>query len=426
MTTRFALVDCSSFYASCERVFRPELEGKPVVVLSNNDGCIIARSNEAKNLGIKMGAPYFQLRDFMEKQGVAVFSSNYELYGDMSRRVTNVLLQFTPNLEVYSIDESFMDFSHLKEEDVISHSKQLRERVLQWTGIPVSVGVGPTKTLAKVANRLAKKKAADEGVMVLTNTSDIEAALEQTEVRDVWGIGRQHAARLQAIGVGNARQFRDLPADWVKKNMAVTGLRTVLELRGSSCINLEADEVPAKKNICTSRSFGQPISTLSEIEEALSTHTVRCSTKLRRQESYAGAITVFLLTNRFAKDASSDYYSSKSARLPAASNSETQLLRYANALLKQMFRKGERYVKVGVVLSELVPAEQVQLDIFSVENTEKQDKLMMTLDNLRQRFGHAAVKYAVQGEEKNSKWAMKHEHLSQCYTTRFEQLLRAR
>ena len=423
MTQLFALVDCNSFYVSCERVFDPSLEGRPVVVLSNNDGCIIARSDEAKAIGLKMGDPYFKTRDLVRQHRVQVFSSNYELYGDMSRRVTNTLAQFTPNLEVYSIDESFMDFGHLREEEVVEYGRKIRETVRQWTGIPVSVGVGPTKTLAKIANRLAKKRAETEGVLFLSTAAEVEEALRQTEVGDVWGIGRRHATRLQALGVHTAQQFRDLPEGWVKQHMAVTGLRTLLELRGKPCIALEL-ETPDKKNICTSRSFGQPLTALADIAEALSTHTVRCATKLRQQDSCAGSLTVFLMTNRF-NPGETDYYNSRSMRLSRPTSNELELLRHANRLLKDMYRRGKRYVKVGIILSELVPMEQVQLDVFSVHQEEKHQQLMHTLDNLRQRFGHTAIKYAVQGEEE-ARWMLKQENLSQCFTTDFSKTLVAR
>ncbi|RIJ42118.1 Y-family DNA polymerase [Pontibacter oryzae] len=420
-TTRFALVDCNSFYVSCERVFRPELNGRPVVVLSNNDGCVIARSDEAKALGIKMGTPYFQVKDLVRKEGVEVFSSNYELYGDMSRRVANTLAQFTPNLEIYSIDECFLDLSHLREDEVEAYGVQIRKTVRQWTGIPVSVGVACTKTLAKVANKLAKKWPGSEGVLVLQHEAETEQALRKTGIGDVWGIGRQHAKRLQELDVHTAWDMRQLPEGWVKKNMAVTGLRTLLELRGKPCQELEL-EPPTKKNICTSRSFGKPLSELKDIEEALSTHTVRCATKLRRQNSCAASLTVFLMTNRFSTTEPA-YYNSRSMPLPRATHNELDLLRHALHLLRQMYRPGKRYVKVGIILNDLVPVAEVQLDLFERVNPAKENQLMHTLDALRQRFGHHTVKYAVQGE-KDAVWMLREEHTSACYTTSMDGLLR--
>ncbi len=422
-TTRFALVDCNSFYVSCERVFRPDLEGVPVVVLSNNDGCVIARSNEAKALGIKMGTPFFQMKDLMRRERVEVFSSNYELYGDMSRRVVSTLSQFTPNLEVYSIDECFLDLSHLRPEEVTAYGQRIRQTVLEWTGIPVSVGTACTKTLAKVANKLAKKLPGARGVLALENEADTEKALRQTEIGDVWGIGRQHAKRLLQLGVHTAWDLRNLPAGWVKKNMAVTGLRTLLELSGSACQELEL-ETPDKKNICTSRSFGRPLTELKDIEEALSTHTVRCATKLRKQQSCATGLTVFLMTNRFAATEEA-YCNSRTKQLPRPTYSELELLRHAIHLLKEMYRPGKRYAKVGIILNDLVPASEVQLDLFSNHDEEKQRKLMSTLDSLRERFGHASLKYAVQGEEK-APWMLRQERISACYTTSVKGLLAVR
>jgi DNA polymerase V len=428
-TSRFALVDCNSFYVSCERVFKPELEGGAVVVLSNNDGCVIARSNEAKALGIKMGTPYFQIRDMAERERVKVFSSNYELYGDMSRRVVSTLSQFTPNLEIYSIDECFLDLSHLKPEEVVEYGHRIRKTVLRWTGIPVSVGVAGTKTLAKVANKLAKKRAGAEGVLALSRQAEIEEALRETQIGDVWGIGRQHSNRLLQSNVSTAWDLRNCTDAFAKKYLTVVGLRTVRELRGEVCIDLEL-EAPDKKNICTSRSFGRPLTELKDIEEALSTHTVRCATKLRKQNSCATGVTVFLMTNRFAVG-EEPYCNSRTMQLPRPTNSELELLPRAIQLLKGMFRPGKRYVKVGIILTDLVPASEVQLDLFSSQHGEKHSKLMNTLDTLRQRFGHQALKYAVQGnhneneveEEKRAPWMLQKQFLSSPYTTSVEGLL---
>lgn len=431
-TTRFALIDCNSFYVSCERVFRPELEGVPVVVLSNNDGCVIARSDEAKALGIKMGTPYFQIKEMAKRERVEVFSSNYELYGDMSRRVVSTLSQFTPNLEVYSIDECFLDLSHLRPEEVEAYGQQIRETVLRWTGIPVSVGVAGTKTLAKLANRLAKKRAGAEGVLALHTEAGIEEALRETRIGDVWGIGRQHANRLQQLNVATAWDLCHMPEGWVKKSMAVTGLRTLLELRGQPCQELEL-ETPDKRNICTSRSFGKPLTEFGDIAEALSTHTVRCATKLRKQNSCASGVIVFLMTNRFAVGEEL-YCNSRTIQLPKPTNNELELLSRAMHLLKAMFRPGKRYVKVGIILTDLVPASEVQLDLFSNQSGEKHSKLMSTLDTLRQRFGHQALKYAVQGKiderkaegEKRAPWMLQKQFLSSSYTTSLQGLLQVK
>ncbi|MBJ6119502.1 Y-family DNA polymerase [Pontibacter sp. BT310] len=418
MTSLFAIVDCNNFYASCERVFNPALNGRPVVVLSNNDGCIIALSNEAKALGIKMGTPYFQARPQLEKDGVAVFSSNYELYGDMSRRVVETLQQFTPNLEVYSIDESFLDLGDFYKIDLQSYAKTIKETVFQWTGIPVAVGVATTKTLAKVANRLSKKSTKADGVLVLTDERHIEAALKRTDVGSVWGIGRRYATKLAGLGIHTAWDLRNVTDGFAKKHLTVVGLRTVKELRGESCMELE-HMPPAKQNICTSRSFGETLTELTDLEEALATHTVRCAMKLRKQKSCAGVITVFLMTNRFTEQ---HYYYSRTIKLDSPTSSELDLLRHATRALKQLYRPGLQYKKAGVIVSDIVPANQVQLSLLSSQNTERDTKLMHVLDDLREKYGNKFVKYGVQGTGK--KWQLKEEHISACYTTDLSGLLK--
>ncbi|MBC5773941.1 Y-family DNA polymerase [Pontibacter sp. KCTC 32443] len=418
MTSLFAIVDCNNFYASCERVFNPALEGKPVVVLSNNDGCIIALSNEAKALGIKMGTPYFQARPQLEQDGVAVFSSNYELYGDMSRRVVETLQQFTPNLEVYSIDESFLDLGDFYKVDLQSYARTIKETVKQWTGIPVAVGVATTKTLAKVANRISKKSSKANGVLVLTDERHIEAALKRTEAGDVWGIGRRYANKLATLGIHTAWDLRNVTNAFAKKHLTIVGLRTVKELRGESCMELE-HMPPAKQNICTSRSFGETLTELTDLEEALSTHTVRCAMKLRKQKSCAGVMNVFLMTNRFTEQ---HYYYSRTVKLDSPTSSELELLHHATKALKQMYRPGLQYKKAGVIVSDIVPANQVQLSLLSSHNTERDTKLMHVLDDLREKYGNKFVKYGVQGTGK--KWQLKEEHISACYTTDVEKVLR--
>lgn len=418
MTSLFAIVDCNNFYASCERVFNPALNGKPVVVLSNNDGCIIALSNEAKAIGIKMGTPYFQAKPIIKKEGVAVFSSNYELYGDMSRRVVETLHQFTPNLEVYSIDESFLDLGNFYKIDLPVYARTIKKTVQQWTGIPVAVGVAATKTLAKVANRISKKSTKADGVLVLTDERHIEAALKRTEAGDVWGVGRRYAKKLAALGVHTAWDLRNVTDAFAKKHLTVVGLRTVKELRGEPCIDLE-QVPPAKQNICTSRSFGETLTELTDIEEAMATHMVRCATKLRRQRSCAGVLTVFLLTNRFTEQ---HYYYSRTIKLDSPTSNELELLRHAVKALKQMYRPGLQYKKTGVIVSDIVPASQVQLSLLGSHNLERDTRLMHVLDELRERFGDKFVKYGVQGM--GTKWKLQKEHTSSCYTTDVEELLR--
>ncbi|WP_181308232.1 Y-family DNA polymerase [Rufibacter sp. XAAS-G3-1] len=421
MTSLFALVDCNNFYASCERLFKPDLAEKPIVVLSNNDGCVIARSNEAKALGIKMGTPLFEIRDLLARDGVHVFSSNYELYGDMSRRVVLILSEYSPNVEVYSIDESFLDLGNFLHVDIHRHASAIWERVPRATGIPVAVGVAATKTLAKLANRLAKKSRKANGVLVLTEPAHIQAALKATEIGDVWGVGRRYAKKLATFGVHTAYDLTRKPDSFVKKHLTIVGLRTVKELRGEPCIDLEMVP-PSKQNICTSRSFGQPLTDLSDIEEALATHAVRCATKLRKQKSCAAALTVFLETSRFGQ-AGQMYFNNRTVKLDSPSASELVLMPAALEALRAIFRKGFRYKKTGIIVTGICPAGQIQESIFSAGTRERDTGLMQALDSLRERYGHGTVKYGVQGTE--GKWQMQSGNVSPCYTTRLDDLIKA-
>ncbi|MCC9169170.1 Y-family DNA polymerase [Pontibacter harenae] len=422
MTSLFGIVDCNNFYASCERVFDPSLEGKPIVVLSNNDGCIIARSNEAKALGLQMGQPLFEARELIEQNQVQVFSSNYELYGDMSSRVVETLTRFSPNVEVYSIDESFLDLGDFYRTDLNAYAREIRDTVGQWLGLPVAVGVAPTKTLAKIANRISKKPEKADGVLVLTDGRHIEAALRRTEAGDVWGIGRRYAKKLAGYGVHTAWDLRNVTDAFAKKHLTVVGLRTVRELRGEACIELETVP-PAKQNICTSRSFGTAITEVDGIAEALTTHVIRCATKLRRQKSKAGAMTVFAMTSRFAQEGEV-YSNCRTVTFDTPTDSEPELIRHALKALREIYRPGFRYRKTGLLLLDLVPADSVQLSLLDTVDREKHAQLMQTLDGLRERFGHGTVKYATQGTEE--KWKNKQEKLSPCYTTRLEDLIRAK
>ncbi len=297
----FALIDCNSFYASCEKVFDPSLENTPVIVLSNNDGCVIARSKEAKLAGIKMGAPAFQMIDLIEKNNVAVFSSNFALYGDMSERVMKVLAKFTPDIEIYSIDEAFLDLTGMIIKNYEAYGNKIRSTILKWTGIPISVGISTTKTLAKVANHLAKKHDAFNGVMDLTNPENFEKALKLTSVADIWGIGRQYSKFLKEQNIQKASDLVNMNDSWIRKHMHVTGLRMVEELRGNPCITMETSP-PDKKGITHARSFGTAVTDYSVLEEAVSTFASRCAAKLRKQKSHVSVITVFVMTNRFSDD----------------------------------------------------------------------------------------------------------------------------
>ncbi|SIT82462.1 Y-family DNA polymerase [Pontibacter indicus] len=419
MTNLFALVDCNNFYASCERVFDPKLEGKPIVVLSNNDGCIIARSNEAKALGIKMGEPAFKAKDTIEQHNVHVFSSNYTLYGDMSARVMQTLGQFTPNLEVYSIDEAFLDLGNFYGRDLNEYAGEMRSTVRAWTGIPVSVGVAPTKTLAKLANRLSKKSKKADGVLVLTDERHIEEALRRTEVGDVWGMGRRYAQKLAGFGIHTALDLRNVSDAFAKKHLTVVGLRTVRELRCEPCQDLEL-VAPNKQNICTSRSFGASVTTLSQLQEATANYASRCAAKLRRQQSCAGAVTVFVETNRF-RETDAQYFNSRTIALPTATSSTLELVHYANLALQALYRPGYRYKKSGVIVSELRPQNQVQTSLLDPVDRDKHQRLMQVLDKLNSTWGRDKVTCAAQGTTRP--WQLKCEKKSPCYTTQFKGLL---
>ena len=417
----FALVDCNNFYASCERVFQPSLEHRPVVVLSNNDGCIIARSNEAKALGIPMGAPYFKHRRQLEKDGVAVFSSNYTLYGDLSARVMSTLAQFTPDTEIYSIDECFLGLDGLTDRDLTAYARTIRRTVGQWTGIPVSIGIAPTKTLSKIANRHAKKNPELGGVFDMRDPAVIERTLAETEVGDVWGIGRRLRDRLTALGITTALQLRDLPPKYLRLHFNVVMERLVMELRGTSCLALE-DVTRPRKEILASRSFGQRLTTLDPIRQAVASHVRRAADKLREQRSAAGAIGVFIRTSPFAEDAPF-YHNSFTINLHEPSQDTRLLLLHAEIALKRIFRPGLRYQKCGVMLLDLAPAATRQGGLFAPstpERDKRHDQLQDTLDQIERKLGRRVIGYAAEGTDQS--WRMSQDHRSPCYTTDWTQL----
>ena len=420
MKPLFALVDCNNFYVSCERLFRPDLEKKPIVVLSNNDGCVIARSEEAKALGIKMGAPMFLVEDLLKKEGVHIFSSNYELYGDLSFRVTETLRQFTPRVEVYSIDESFLDLSSFFFLNLKVYGQNLKDLVLQNIGLPVSVGISHTKTLAKLANRLSKKSEKAGGVLVLTDERHIDAALKITAVEDVWGVGRQYAKFFRASSIYTAYDLKQANDAWILQHGTVVMLRTVQELRGISCLDLEL-LAPDKKGICTSRSFGKPISTLGALQEATANFAARCAKKLRKQKSCAKVLRVFITTNKHADTL--QYFNSKEIVLPTASNSDLELIKYAAKALNEIYKPGYLYKKSGVIATEIVPEKNVQLNLLNTTDHFKHHNLMEAIDEITRKLGKDAVRVARQGTAEKKDWHLKKEHKSPCYTTRLEDIL---
>jgi len=416
--TIFALVDCNNFYVSCERVFDPSLAGRPVVVLSNNDGNVVARSNEAKALGVPFAAPAHECAPLVKRHNMAVFSSNYALYGDMSQRVMSIVAGFAPEMEIYSIDEAFLSLGDLAGVDPLDYAARIRETVRRWTGIPVSVGIAPTKTLAKLANRLAKRDPACGGVLALDGRSDLDAILDGVATGDVWGVGPRYSAMLARHGIRTARELRDASDAFVRKRMTVTGLRTVHELRGRSCIELEG-AAPPKKGIVSSRSFGRPVVELAELSEAVASYTARAAEKLRRQRSTASLMCVFLSTNPFRDDP--QYYNIITRRLPAPTADTAELIRHARADLERIYRPGFRYKKTGVFLSEIVPADSLQLDLFAAaEPSEERARLMATVDIINARLGRGAVYYAAEGVRKA--WRMRQERLSRRFTTCWDEL----
>ena len=414
----FALVDCNNFYASCQRVFEPHLIGKPVVILSNNDGCVIARSNEAKVLGIPMGAPAFEYKKLFEDNNVFVYSSNYTLYGDMSSRVMNILSTFSPEIEVYSIDEAFLKFQGFEMFDLDEYGVRIQRTVTKGTGIPVSIGFAPTKALAKVANKIAKKfPERTQSVYTIDNEEKRIKALKWTKIEDVWGIGRKHAKRLKNIKITNAYQFTQLNDDWVRKEMAVVGLRLKHELQGKPTLNLEAPK--NKKMIATTRSFEKMYTKFEDISERVSTFTASCSEKLRKQESHCNMIMVFVQTNHFRKD-QPQYSRNIVIKTDFPTNSTIELNHYAQIGLKQIFREGYHYKKAGVIVMGLTPNSETQLSLFNTSNPKHQP-LMSIIDKMNKSYGKNKIKFATQSIDRQ--WKMKQEKLSPSYTTRINDIV---
>ena len=425
----FSIVDCNSFYCSCERVFRPDLWNKPVVVLSNNDGCIISRTDEAKAAGIAMGVPLYQVRRDIQAKGIAVFSSNYNLYGEMSMRVMDTLRLLSGDtkgdtVEVYSVDEAFINMNHIPPADHLRFAEEIKSTVEMWTGIRVSVGVAPTKVLSKVANRLAKKHKDVTGcVLLLDSEKKIRSALEKTDVSDIWGIGSRYARKLkEEFGVSTAWQLRQMPEEWARKHLGgVVGVRLIRELNGIPCIELK-DPLEKKKMIATTRMFGQPVYKLQPLKEAVATFTSRAAEKLRRQFSAASSIDVYVVTNG-SKDQLYEYNPQSDHRyvnLPRPTSVTSELISYAVPLVEQLFRPGQKYLKAGVILGGLVPKDARQSDLFSEPSSPKGGALMEAIDNLNFAMRGDTVRFAASGLTRD--WKMRQEMKSRRYTTRWEEL----
>ena len=419
MKKYIALIDCNNFYASCERVFNPSLKNKPIVVLSNNDGCIIARSNEAKSLGIRMGHPFFKCKSIIESNKVQVFSSNYSLYADMSNRVMSIIKSFFPDTEIYSIDEAFVQIKSSNESRLIKDMKILRETILKWTGIPVSIGVSTTKTLAKVANKLAKK---EQGIKTLctNNSNSRKSILEDVHVEDVWGIGRRLTNTLNLHGIKNAFQLSNVDKIWIRKKTSVNVLKTVLELNGISCIQLE-DKISKKKQITTSRAFAKGISDLASLEEAVGAYISRASEKLRNQNSVCSVLTVALSTNRFDLYTEHQFLSSTMS-LEYSTNSTSKLIVLGTSILKNIFRQGLVYKKAHVFLSGIENAETKQYSLGdNLKTVVKEERLMRVLDHINNSYGSETLRYANTGI--NRGWLMKRTKKSKHFTTSWNELL---
>jgi DNA polymerase V len=414
----FCLVDCNNFYVSCERVFNQRLQGQPVIVLSNNDGCVIARSNEAKELGIAMGEPVFKIDQVIKKYDIQVYSSNYELYGDMSARVMNTLEELVPDIEIYSIDESFLLLPQNMNEDITTFGKNIRRIVGQHTGIPVSIGAGTTKTLAKVANKHAKKYKHLEGVLDITNHPNLDKVLDFTKVGDIWGVGRQYEKMLNHNGIFTALQLKNADDFWVKKTMTIAGLKTVLELRGKSCISLE-QVAPDPKSLVRSGSFSSPTNKLRDLREAIAFYVTRAAEKLRDQELIASHIRVFFSTNYFNLDVP-QYHNSVVIKLPVATSFTPEIINHALFGLERIFKPEYLYKKCGIMLTGILPQKQVQLNFFSARDSEKEKMLMGAMDKINNRFGRGKIQFGAAGIIRE--WKTRPARRSPSYTTKWKDI----
>ena len=414
-TKKIALIDCNSFYVSCERLFNPKIRRLPVVVLSNNDGCIISRSNEAKALGIKMGEPYFKARNIIIKNNVQVFSSNYSLYGDISRRVMRTLKRFNSKIEVYSIDEAFLDLSNFSDKEVKDVGKEIRNTVLQWTGIPTSIGIAETKTLSKVANHIAKKQ--KSGVVSLVNIKDLDPILEKVEVRDIWGVGKQLSKFYIKNGIYNAKQLKNASNTWIKKTKNVLSSRTAMELRGIPCIEIETKQAK-RKSCCVSRSFGKKVEKLRELKESVTSYCLNAAEKIRSESLVCKSITVFIRTSPF-QNKGIFYSNSKTIDFPIATNNSIEIVKNALIGLDLIYKDGFKYQKAGIILSGLSDSEKGN-SLFKSTKDERIKNLMQSIDNTNYRYGRSTISLASAGI--NKKWSMRRQYSSKIDTADFYSL----
>jgi len=410
---KIALVDCNSFYVSCERLFNPSINKKPVVVLSSNDGCVISRSVEAKALGIKMGEPYFKVKKIVKENDVKTFSTNFALYGDMSRRVMKTLKQFSPQMEIYSIDEAFLDLSSIKNENLLKHSYKIRKTILKWTGIPTSIGIATTKTLSKAANYIAKKE--KSGVIDLVNSKQTDALLSEIKINDVWGVGRQLTKFYIKNGINTAYDLKNTHNGWIKKNTNVFGSRTAMELKGIPCVQLEPHQ-EKRKNCSVSRSFGTKVTNLEDLNEAITTHCLNAAEKIRLDKQTVKKITVFIRTSPFQKK---NYYAnSQDIDLPIRTNDSIILIKQALNALENIYKKGYQYQKTGIIFSGLKDTDIYNKNLFSkINNEEKRIRLMKAIDYTNIKYGRHALSIAQAGFKK--KWNTKKRYSSKIDTACF-------
>ena len=410
-----ALADCNNFYVSCERVFEPKLNGYPVVVLSNNDGCIIARSNEAKALGIKMGQPVFQCRQILDEYNIHIFSTNFILYGDFSNRIMSILSSSAPEIEIYSIDEAFLNLNGIP--DKKKFALDLRDKILQWTGIPLSIGVATTKVLSKIANTIAKKQS-ENNICILENPCDIKEHLKEFSISKIWGIGSQLTKKMNARGINNGYQLTQKSDLWIQKQMGITGLRLVKELRGEACLQLN-NKWQRKKSITTSRTFAQGIDNIRDLSKALTTYANICATKLRKENSCAKSIYIILgIENSIHK-----HEIRKIINLNTPTNDSLEIISNCKEVLRSVYNSKYTYKKAGVILSDIVPQSKVQLTVFDkTDDIKKRQHLMQAIDTMNDKYGRLKVRFAVNGY--SPRWHPRQEHLSPCYTTRISDLIR--
>lgn len=422
MTNFYMICDCDNFFASCERVFNPSLRNKPIVILSNNDGCVVARSSEAKELGIKMCAPFYQVKDFIAANDISVFSSNYTLYGDMSHRVMSLLSEYSNFFWQYSIDEMFLAFPSTKSaEQLYELGKKIRKEVLKGTGIPITVGIATTKTLAKMASKYGKTYKGYNGVCMIDSEEKRVKALQKFPVGDVWGIGYRNVKKLNGYGINTAWDLLQKREEWIRKVLTVAGLRVAMELKGIDCINL--DETPERQSICTSRSFpDNGVSDYSVLEEAIANFTAACSRKLKERECCCKLLTVFAYTSRFRLDLPY-HFIHRTIELPVATNDRQELIGYALKVLKMEWEEGHfLYKKAGIIVEEIIPARAVQYNLFDEVNRSRQSTLAKTIDEINRKNGSDTVKIAVQGFDKS--WHLKSEHISRQFTTNLKDIIK--